>query len=209
MSVLNNRPLAINNFLKLHGNKSIRRIIVSRIPVSAKVQYLAEIITAGGWSSNMKKLNYDEIYHIFAIFELDDGILFKIEKNSRVDITLNNNKLGDTMINITDIDNTLNDMFDNAEKLYGNERIYRYDPFKTNCQVLLIDLLTAINKMTPDLNTYIMQNAAALVENDVLKYIAKISTDAIARTRYAIEGGAKKKINKRKINKKRIKHKKI
>ena len=58
--------------------------------------------------------------------------------------------------------------------------------------------------MTPDLNTYIMQNAAALVENDVLKYIAKISTDAIARTRYAIEGGAKKKINKRKINKKEL-----
>ena len=204
MSVLNNRPLAINNFLKLHGNKQIRRIIVSRIPVSAKVQYLAEIITAGGWSSNMKKLNYDEIYHLFLLVELDDGLLFKIEKNSRVDITLNNNKLGDTMINITDIDNTLNDMFDNAEKLFGGERLYRYDPFKTNCQVLLIDLLTAINKITPELRTYIMQNAAALVENDVLKYIAKISTDAIARARYTIEGGrkTKRKINKRKILKK-------
>ena len=201
MSVLNNRPLAINNFLKLHGNKSIRRIIVSRIPVSAKVQYLAEIITLGGWSSNMKKLNYDEIYHLFLLVELDDGLLFKIEKNSRVDITLNNNKLGDTMINITDIDNTLNDMFDNAEKLFGGERLYRYDPFKTNCQVLLIDLLTAINKITPELRTYIMQNAAALVENDVLKMIAKISTDAIARARYTIEGG---RINKRKINKRKI-----
>ena len=206
MSVLNNRPLAINNCLKLHGNKPIRRIIVSRIPVSGKVQYLAEIITLGGWSSNMKKLNYEDVYHLFMIIELDDGILFKIEKNSRVDITLNNNKLGDTMINITDIDNTLNDMFDNAEKIYGGERIYRYDPFKTNCQMLLIDLLTAINKMTPDLNTYIMQNAAALVENDVLKMIAKISVDGIAKARYIFEGGRK---TKRKINKKRIKHKKI
>ena len=202
MSVLNNRPLAINNFLKLHGNKSIRRIIVSRIPVSAKVQYLAEIITLGQWSSNMKKLNYDDVYHLFMLVELDDGLLFKIEKNSRVDITLNNNKLGDTMINITDINNTLNDMFDNAEKMYGGERLYRYDPFKTNCQVLLIDLLTAINKITPELRTYIMQNAAALVENDVLKYIAKISTDAIARTRYTIEGGKINKRNKRKIIKK-------
>ena len=204
MSVLNNRPLAINNFLKLHGNKQIRRIIVSRIPVSAKVQYLAEIITLGGWSSNMKKLNYDEIYHLFLLVELDDGLLFKIEKNSRVDITLNNNKLGDTMINITDINNTLNEMFDNAEALYGNERIYRYNPFKTNCQMLLKDLLTAINKMTPDLNTYIMQDAASLVESDVLKMIAKISVDGIAKTRYIFEGGrkTKRKINKRKILKK-------
>ena len=108
----------------------------------------------------------------FAIFELDDGILFKIEKNSRVDITLNNNKLGDTMINITDINNTLNDMFNNAEKLYGCERIYRYDPFKSNCQMLLKDFLTALNKMTPQLNTYIMQNAAALVSVFVWRAIA-------------------------------------
>jgi hypothetical protein len=207
MSVLNNRPLAINNFLKLHGNKPIRRIIVSRIPVSGKVQYLAELITLGQWSANMKKLNYEDVYHLFMIVELDDGILFKIEKNSRVDITLNNNKLGDTMINITDINNTLNDMFDNAEKLYGNERIYRYDPFKTNCQVLLIDLLTAINKITPELRTYIMQQASMLVENDLLKYLAKLGTDGIARARYTIEGGkkTKRKINKRKIVKKILK----
>ena len=151
-----------------------------------------------------EKLNYEDVYHLFLIVELDDGLLFKIEKNSRVDITLNNNKLGDTIQNITDIDNTLNDMFDNAEKLYGNERIYRYDPFKTNCQVLLIDLLTAINAITPQLNTYIMQQASMLIENDVLKYIAKLGTDAIARARYTIEGGrkTKRKINKRKIVKK-------
>ena len=31
--------------------------------------------------------------HLFMIVELDDGILFN-EKNSRVDITLNNTKLG-------------------------------------------------------------------------------------------------------------------
>ena len=108
------------------------------------------------------------------------------------------------MINITDINNTLNDMFDNAEKIYGGERIYRYNPFKTNCQMLLIDLLTAINKITPELRTYIMQDAASLVESDVLKMIAKISVDGIAKARYIFEGGAKKKINKRKINKRKI-----
>jgi len=198
--MLNKRPKAINDFLKLHGNKNIRRIIVSRIPVSAKIQFIANLVSNGGWTANMKKLNYDDVYHLFMIVELDDGLLFKIEKNSRVDITVGKRTLGDTMINIDNIENTLNDMFEFSERLYGLERIYRYDPFKTNCQVLLVDLLSSIDKITPQLKTYIMQNAASLIENDIFKYIAKGVTDLAASSRYVLEGGQKKKkINKRKI----------
>lgn len=197
--MLNKRPKAINDFLKLHGNKYIRRIIVSRIPVSAKIQFIANLVSNGGWTANMKKLNYDDVYHLFMIVELDDGLLFKIEKNSRVDITVGKRTLGDTMINIDNIENTLNDMFEFSERLYGLERIYRYDPFKTNCQVLLVDLLSSIDKITPQLKTYIMQNATSLIENDIFKYIAKGVTDLAASSRYMIEGGRKKKINRRKI----------
>jgi hypothetical protein len=200
---LNQRPKAINDYLKLNGNKKLRRIIVSRKPVSAKIQYVANLVTLGGWTENMKKLNYDDVYHLFMLVELDDGTLFKLEKNSRVDITLHDNKLGDTMINIDNINKTLNDMFNNAEKEYGLERIYRYDPFKTNCQVLLVDLISAINKITPQLREYIMQTASALIESDILKYIAKMATDSTALIRHTIEGGRKKK------KLKRVKHKRI
>ena len=103
------------------------------------------------------------------------------------------------MINIDNIKNTLNDMFEFSERLYGLERIYRYDPFKTNCQVLLVDLLSSIDKINPPLKTYIMQNATSLIENDIFKYIAKGVTDLAASSRYMIEGGRKKKINRRKI----------
>jgi hypothetical protein len=199
---LNQRPKAINDYLKLHGNKKLRRIIVSRKPVSAKIQYIADLVTFGGWTQNMKKLNYDDIYHLFCIVELDDGTLFKLEKNSRVDITLHDNKLGDTMKSIDNINNTLNDMFEISEKEYGLERIYRYDPFKTNCQMLLVDLISAINKMTPQLREYIMQTASMLIESDILKYIAKMATDSTALIRHTIEGGKKKKINRRKIPRK-------
>ena len=108
------------------------------------------------------------------------------------------------MINISNIDNTLNDMFSNAEKEYGLERIYRYDPFKTNCQVLLVDLISAIDKITPQLREYIMQTASALIESDIIKYLAKMATDGAASSRYIYEGGGKlnNKKNKRKIRKK-------
>ena len=190
---LNQRPKAINDYLKLHGNKKLRRIIVSRKPVSAKIQYIADLVTFGGWTQNMKKLNYDDVYHLFMIVELDDGTLFKLEKNSRVDITLHDNKLGDTMKSIDNINNTLNDMFEISEKEYGLERIYRYDPFKTNCQMLLVDLISAINKMTPQLREYIMQTASMLIESDILKYIAKMATDSTALIRHTVEGGGKRK----------------
>jgi hypothetical protein len=192
-SILNKRPKAINDFLNLHGNKKIRRIIVSRIPVSAKIQFIANLVTMGGWDANRKKLNYDDVYHLFMIVELDDGLLFKIEKNSRVDITLGKRTLGNTMINIDNINNTLNDMFHNAEIKNGLERIYRYDPFKTNCQVLLYDLIDAINKMTPQLKAYIMQSAMDLIESDIFKLIAKGTTDIAATSRYVLEGGRKRK----------------
>ena len=196
--ILNKRPRAVNNFLRLHGNKHIRKITVSRTPIGAKIKYVADLITLGGFSANMKKLNYEDVYHLFMLVELDDGTLFRIEKNSRVDITLNDRRLGETMINIDNINHTLNDMFNNAEKEYGLERLYRYDPFKTNCQMLLVDLLTSINKMTPQLKTYIMQSAASLIESDIIKHIAKGATDVAASGRFFFEGGGKKKINRRK-----------
>ena len=102
------------------------------------------------------------------------------------------------MINIDNINHTLNDMFNNAEKEYGLERLYRYDPFKTNCQMLLVDLLTSINKMTPQLKTYIMQSAASLIESDIIKHIAKGATDVAASSRFLVEGGGTKKLNRRK-----------
>ena len=198
--ILNKRPRAVNNFLRLHGNKHIRKITVSRTPIGAKIKYVADLITLGGFSANMKKLNYEDVYHLFMLVELDDGTLFRIEKNSRVDITLNDRRLGETMINIDNINHTLNDMFNNAEKEYGLERLYRYDPFKTNCQVLLVDLISAINKITPQLREYIMQTASALIESDIIKYLAKMATDSTALIRHTIEGGSKKKkINRRKI----------
>ena len=135
--ILNKRPRAVNNFLRLHGNKHIRKITVSRTPIGAKIKYVADLITLGGFSANMKKLNYEDVYHLFMLVELDDGTLFRIEKNSRIDITLNDRRLGETMINIDNIENTLNDMIEFSERLYGLERIYRYDPFKTNCQMMI------------------------------------------------------------------------
>ena len=193
--ILNKRPRAVNNFLRLHGNKHIRKITVSRTPIGAKIKYVADLITLGGFSANMKKLNYEDVYHLFMLVELDDGTLFRIEKNSRVDITLNDRRLGETMINIDNIENTLNDMFEFSERLYGLERIYRYNPFNTNCQMLLVDLLSSIDKINPKLKQYIMQSASSLIESDIIKYIAKGATDLTASSRFLVEGG---KLNRRK-----------
>ncbi len=68
--------------------------------------------------------------------------------------------------------------------------------------MLLVDLISAINKVTPQLREYVMQTASALIESDVIKYLAKMATDGAASSRFFLEGGGKKKINRRKIPKK-------
>jgi hypothetical protein len=59
--------------------------------------------------------------------------------------------------------------------------------------MLLYDLIEAINKMTPQLKTYIMQSAMSLIESDIFKLIAKGTTDITATSRYVLEGGRKRK----------------
>jgi hypothetical protein len=59
--------------------------------------------------------------------------------------------------------------------------------------------------MTPQLREYVMQTVSALIESDIIKLIAKNITDGAASSRFFLEGGIKKKLNKQK----RVKHKLI
>ena len=97
--------------------------------------------------------------------------------------------------------NLLNDI---RNFVFDYRMIVNYYFFDLNEYCLLVDLISAINKITPQLREYIMQTASMLIESDILKYIAKMATDGAASTRFFLEGGGKKKLNRRKIPKKYI-----
>ena len=100
-SRLNKRPKVVQTYLNTYGNNIIRRIIISRTPVQGFVQSALNTITMGEWSWNKARLNFDDVYHLFALFELDNGVILRIEKNSRVTIMSGNRTLGDNIITHT------------------------------------------------------------------------------------------------------------
>ena len=133
------------------------------------VQGALNAMTFGAWSQNKARLNFDDVYHLFALFELDNGVILRIEKNSRVTIVKGNRTLGDTMKNVDGVNNTLNQMFEKAEKLVGLKDLYRYDAFTNNCQAFIYTLLRAVDKGTPELREYIMQDPDQLVQSNTIK----------------------------------------
>jgi len=146
-------------------------------------------MTFGAWNQNKARLNFDDVYHLFALFELDNGVILRIEKNSRVSIQKNNRTLGDTMQNVDGVNNTLNQMFEKAEKLVGLKDLYRYDAFTNNCQTFIFTLLRALDKGTTELREYIMQDPDQLVQSSAIKKTANVVTDMDAMVNYLIKGG--------------------
>ena len=202
-SRLNKRPKVVQTYLNTYGNNIIRRIIISRTPVQGFVQSALNTMTMGEWSRNKARLNFDDVYHLFALFELDNGVVLRIEKNSRVSIMKGNRTLGDTMKYVDGVNNTLTQMFEKAEKLIGLKDLYRYDAFQNNCQAFIFTLLRAVDKGTNELREYIMQDPDQLVQSNTIKKTANVVTDMDAFVNYVIKGGKRKTPTKRKTATKR------
>ena len=202
-STLNKRPKPISQYLQKYGDEKINRIIVSRKPVQGAIQKVANFLTNGEWNQNKQKLGFDDVYHLFLLVEVANKVL-KLEKNERAMFKTTDLTLGDTMKYIDNIDYTLNEMFDRAEKLVGLENLYRYSAFENNCQVFLITLLKAIDKDTPELEAYIFQNVNDLVSSDLIKMSSNLITDSAGMLDYMINGGKKTKTKKKRKYVKRI-----
>ena len=209
-SRLNKRPKVVQTYLNTYGNNIIRRIIISRTPVQGFVQSALNTMTMGEWSRNKARLNFDDVYHLFALFELDNGVVLRIEKNSRVSIMKGNRTLGDTMKYVDGVNNTLTQMFEKAEKLVGLKDLYRYDAFTNNCQAFIYTLLRAVDKGTNELREYIMQDPDQLVQSNSIKKTANVVTDMDAFVNYVIKGGKRKTPTKRKtVTKRKTNRKKV
>lgn len=194
------RTPRLNNLLKQYGNNKIVKVKVVRTPIDSTIKKIVNILSLGSISENQKKLNYDDVYHLFLSFELDNGKSFRLDKNSTVQmVEADYNISGESMnVNLTDI--TLGKLFDNIESKVNMNRIYIYNAISQNCQVFITDLLRSSGLLTSELSQFINQRADLLLKDS--KYIGDISEkitglDSILKA--IIFGGQKKiKIYKKK-----------
>ncbi len=186
LEILRKRPKILNNLLSKYGDNKIIKISICRTPLSKPVYYLVNIITLDEFRKNRKKLNYDNIYHLYMIVYLDNGVIFGIEKNVRLNIWFKitirkNSKCKNKIVNNI----TLIDFIENGEKIGGSD-FYRYTADYNNCQKFINDLLKS-NKII-GLSKFVLQDAGSLVSQEIAEKSHTI-TDIAGVGHYLYSGG--------------------
>src|SRR5665647_521359 len=135
---------SIRKFTETNGDAKITKIVVCRQPVTPAIERLASVISAGRWDANKKRLQYDKMWHLFLIMTLDNGKVFKLEKNKFPEITMTATTGNDIVDAPTPKSITWRDMLAGAESAAGGpEKLWVYDAITQNCQYLARAVLKA------------------------------------------------------------------
>lgn len=189
-TLLSNRPKVITDLLRTHGDKVITSVVVMRKPIVEAVAWILKKTMSFGEA--VDKLGYDNVFHLFANFYLNDGSVVAIQKNARIDVAMGGeNPTADTEELKIPVSSgmSLNQLFDEAEQKYGGSRLYFYDARSTNCQRFIADMLTTLGAMTPEASNFILQDAAALLTKNEGKF-AKAITNIAGVFDYIQKGGS-------------------
>ena len=195
-NALTKKPKDVENMLKKYGNNTVVEFNVCRSPIDSITRVLLNTITLGNFSKEQKKYNYDEVYHLFAILKLDNGIYLKTERNQRVVLkttTVNDLNKAKDKINIkTNI--KLNDLFENAIKVDGPD-IWRYGAMNNNCQKFITSLLKHSNYFNSSLDKFVNQDVSNLLKSSVSNQIAVKTTDIASLFENVVKGGSLYRLN--------------
>lgn len=183
---LSKRPAIVKHLLEMYGDMILTKIVVIREPIRPVIEWFARQLIIS--KEKVDELGYDKLYHLSANFYLNNGSRIMIEKNERVNIDFyGREEKGDTML-IPNLNISLNELFDKAEKVYGGARLYHYDPRSCNCQRFILDLIITAGGYSELVHNFVLQNTLALVSKDQSRY-SRILTDIAGVFDYVQRGG--------------------
>ena len=144
--------------------------------------------------------SYDRMFHLFMVIKLSSGECFKIEKNHVVEIGKTSwEQDGKGLEEVSgEAGVTLNQMVSGAEKLVGPSKLWVYDARTQNCQFFIQWLLKGCGRWTPELQKFVMQNAAGVLKDlDFLGKAARVVTDVAGVADVAMQGAGANIVKKR------------
>jgi hypothetical protein len=190
-------PKTRNNIAK-YADKTIKSAIVGRFPVQSYVTKILNVLSLGAYKEQLKKMNYDDVFHLFSIFTLDDGTNMLVEKNQVIRIMPVPpsflNKATNTINVPINKKITFGELIKNTVEKIG-ESLYLYDHVNNNCQIFLMNILTANGLITPEIRNFIMQDVEKLLSTSpqYVNMIARFATEAGAKVDRLIEGEGRKR----------------
>jgi hypothetical protein len=179
-----NIPPKMRKILKNVGDMKIRSIIdVGRIPINSMIQHVINGLS--------KQNNYDKLFHLFIVITLENGDVYRLEKNEQLNLMKWNKK---PLKNETRIGlgirgfHSLNSLINNAVEKFGRERLFKYRATSWNCQRFVLDILDASNiEMSGKYRNWILQNVKDLLPTYANK-IANVGTDLKSKINLITEG---------------------
>ena len=179
----------IENAIKKYGQWFITRGIIYRAPVQKFAKTILNSLTLGQFESNVKN-NFDEVFHLYVIFEFIGGITkyFLMEKTPNwVFEERKNLATGEKDYQAMPFHFIhpvkFEDVINGSKSQLGSE-FARYNPTTNNCQTAILSLMNACYSLTnmktpPEIVQFIYQDPNLLFKDisQGVKTIAKSTTD--------------------------------
>lgn len=149
----------VRTVLERHGAERIVAMRVCREPVTSAIQKIVNILSLG-------RTPYDKLFHLSLYITTDAGTQIKTEKHQIVRARIVGNVNLNTECEDVPMSSnpTLIELFAKAYDRDG-VNLWRYNAFSYNCQRYVSSLLIGSNLMTPELNQFINQDAAAILRS--------------------------------------------
>ena len=153
-------PYDQQRLLNKYGDNTVVSIRVGRTPLPSILTKVLNLVTFGGFQKLVDK-SYDDLFHLFSIISLDNGVDILIEKNQSINMKVvnNYNPKGAEYIDVKVSGITLSELLNDARKKMGKD-FFNYHPTNNNCQDFIISLLSPF--LTNEAKNFIKQNVVSI-----------------------------------------------
>ena len=201
LGIKHKMPNHVKSILEKYGDKLITVFKVYRKPLDSKIKKVANLVTLGKLDKNVKKLGYDDLFHLYAILTLDDGTDILIEKNQSVIFKVGNHSdyIGadeSKEIKCKEPLKTLPQMVQETITRTSEKSYWTYSVNDYNCQRFILDNLTTLEggSVPSEISKFILQDVPSLLTGSkYVKLPAQILTDLAGFWDRLIGKGKKKR----------------
>jgi hypothetical protein len=185
----------IKKHLMLYGRYKIINIQICRKPIQQHINTLLNVLSFGQFEENLKNSEYDKLFHLFLYITIETNLKIVLEKNERINLEINYNKLDNQteFLNIDNINNnnlTLNILLENTKKQMGETNFFKYSSHSYNCQNFVLNVLSSNGLLNEEYKKFIYQDTKQLFNNlGYLKILSDKITDLGASMNIIKEGG--------------------
>lgn len=180
---LSNVPRVWDDYMRETQGRKVVKVSVCRKPLSGVFQKAIKLIRQGNQAGKkMLKKPHDQMFHLFMNITMDNGDVWLVEKNQKINIK--KQKRDDGQCNKVEAvlrpPVAAQDFLERGRRLhvkrYGkDEFFFRYTALKYNCQLFVQTILDA-NGHGDRFRDFVMQDTDDL-KNDAIESLAQTATD--------------------------------